>query len=105
MLQDALVKHLKSDDPITPLPVAPPPAQFMDSNHYDKVSMHADDQSLGTLPRRRNLIGQKWERRHKTASQEVHREVMEMHIFPVAAEPRSLGGGEPVFEGNHRYRK
>ncbi len=50
MLQDALVKHLKSDDPITPLPVAPPPAQFMDSNHYDKVSMHADDQSLGTLP-------------------------------------------------------
>ncbi|XP_051980518.1 uncharacterized protein LOC127641512 [Xyrauchen texanus] len=46
MLQDALVKHLKSDDPITPLPVAPPPAQFMDSDHYDK----RDDQSLGTLP-------------------------------------------------------
>ncbi|KAG1957554.1 tight junction-associated protein [Pimephales promelas] len=50
MLQDALVKHLKSDDPITPLPVAPPPAQFMDSDRYDKVSMHGDDQSLGTLP-------------------------------------------------------
>ncbi|KAK2911314.1 hypothetical protein Q8A67_003447 [Cirrhinus molitorella] len=50
MLQDALVKHLKSDDPITPLPVAPPPAPFMDSDHYDKVSMHVDDQSLGTLP-------------------------------------------------------
>ncbi|ROL44356.1 Tight junction-associated protein 1 [Anabarilius grahami] len=50
MLQDALVKHLKSDDPITPLPVAPPPAQFMDSDRYDKVSMHADEQSLGTLP-------------------------------------------------------
>ncbi|XP_056103257.1 uncharacterized protein si:dkey-273o13.3 [Rhinichthys klamathensis goyatoka] len=50
MLQDALVKHLKSDDPMTPLPVAPPPAQFMDSDRYDKVSMHGDDQSLGTLP-------------------------------------------------------
>ncbi|RXN04782.1 LIM domain-containing A-like protein [Labeo rohita] len=50
MLQDALVKHLKSDDPITPHPVAPPPAPFMDSDHYDKVSMQADDQSLGTLP-------------------------------------------------------
>lgn len=50
MLQDALVKHLKSDDPMTPLPVAPPPAQFMDSDRYDKVSMHGDDQPLGTLP-------------------------------------------------------
>ncbi|XP_051965502.1 uncharacterized protein LOC127631425 [Xyrauchen texanus] len=46
MLQEALVKHLKSDDPLTPLPVAPPPAQFIDSGHYDK----GDDQSLGTLP-------------------------------------------------------
>uniref|UniRef100_A0A9J8CIZ3 Uncharacterized protein n=1 Tax=Cyprinus carpio carpio TaxID=630221 RepID=A0A9J8CIZ3_CYPCA len=51
MLQDALEKHLKSDDPIThPLPGATPPAPFMDSELYEKVSMHADDQSLGTLP-------------------------------------------------------
>uniref|UniRef100_A0A8C1UU19 Uncharacterized protein n=1 Tax=Cyprinus carpio TaxID=7962 RepID=A0A8C1UU19_CYPCA len=51
MLQDALEKHLKSDDPIThPLPGTTPPAPFMDSELYEKVSMHADDQSLGTLP-------------------------------------------------------
>ncbi|KAA0716562.1 hypothetical protein E1301_Tti009509 [Triplophysa tibetana] len=50
MLQDALVKHLKSDAPITPLPAAHPPAQFIDNNQYDKVSMTGDDQSLGTLP-------------------------------------------------------
>lgn len=42
---------MQSDDAKTPLPVAPPPAQFMDTDHYDKVSMRADDgQSLGTLP-------------------------------------------------------
>ncbi|XP_026111032.1 probable serine/threonine-protein kinase DDB_G0280133 isoform X2 [Carassius auratus] len=48
MLQDALEKHLKSDDPIThPLPAAAPPAPFMSSDLYERVS---DDQSLGTLP-------------------------------------------------------
>ncbi|KAI4871680.1 hypothetical protein NFI96_031114 [Prochilodus magdalenae] len=52
MLQDALVKHFKSDDPLKPFkpPVAPPPLQFMDSDHYDKDSVTGDEQSLGPLP-------------------------------------------------------
>ncbi|KAL7838404.1 hypothetical protein AOLI_G00268080 [Acnodon oligacanthus] len=52
MLQDALVKHFKSDDPLKPFrpPVAPPPVQFMDSDHYDKGSVTGDEQILGPLP-------------------------------------------------------
>ncbi|KAL6463553.1 hypothetical protein MHYP_G00279440 [Metynnis hypsauchen] len=52
MLQDALVKHFKSDDPLKPFrpPVAPPPVQFMDSDHYDKGSVTGDEQTLGPLP-------------------------------------------------------
>uniref|UniRef100_A0A3B1KAE7 Uncharacterized protein n=1 Tax=Astyanax mexicanus TaxID=7994 RepID=A0A3B1KAE7_ASTMX len=52
MLQEALVKHFKSDDPLKPFkpPVAPPPVQFMDSDHYDKGSVTGDEQLLGTLP-------------------------------------------------------
>ncbi|TRY56768.1 hypothetical protein DNTS_028627 [Danionella cerebrum] len=47
MLQDALVKHLKADESMPPHPIAPPPSQFID--HFDKVSMYADDLPLGTL--------------------------------------------------------
>ncbi|XP_046694533.1 filaggrin [Silurus meridionalis] len=48
MLQEALVKHLKSDDPIKPA-VAPPPFQFMDSDHYTKSSVVGDEESLGPV--------------------------------------------------------
>lgn len=52
MLQEALVKHFKSDDPIKPFKpaVAPPPFQFMDSDHYNNGSVAVDEQSLGPLP-------------------------------------------------------
>ncbi|XP_034156781.2 uncharacterized protein si:dkey-273o13.3 [Pangasianodon hypophthalmus] len=52
MLQEALVKHFKSDDPIKPFKpaVAPPPFQFMDSDHYNKGSVAGDEQSLGPVP-------------------------------------------------------
>lgn len=52
MLQEALVKHLKSDDPIKPFKptVAPPPFQFMDRNHYSNGSVAGDEQSLGPVP-------------------------------------------------------
>ncbi|KAK3527209.1 hypothetical protein QTP86_014631, partial [Hemibagrus guttatus] len=52
MLQEALVKHFKSDDPIKPFKpaVAPPPFQFMDSEHYNKGLAAEDEQSLGPVP-------------------------------------------------------
>ncbi|KAK2816257.1 hypothetical protein Q7C36_022528 [Tachysurus vachellii] len=52
MLQEALVKHFKSDDPIKPFKpaVAPPPFQFMDSEHYTKGSAAEDEQPLGPVP-------------------------------------------------------
>lgn len=52
MLQEALVKHFKSDDPIKPFKpaVAPPPFQFMDSDHYNNISVAGDEQSLGPVP-------------------------------------------------------
>lgn len=52
MLQEALVKHFKSDEPITPFKpaVAPPPFQFMDSDHYNNGAVAGDEQSLGPLP-------------------------------------------------------
>lgn len=52
MLQEALVKHFKSEDPIKPFKpaAAPPPFQFMDSEHYNKGSAAEDEQSLGPVP-------------------------------------------------------
>lgn len=52
MFQEALVNHFKSDDPIKPFKptVAPPPFQFMDSDHYNKGSVAGGEQSLGLVP-------------------------------------------------------
>nr|XP_023659403.1 uncharacterized protein LOC111839574 isoform X2 [Paramormyrops kingsleyae] len=52
VLQEALKKHLQAEEAATRfLPhVAPPPAQFMDSEHFNKPSLTGDAQSLGAVP-------------------------------------------------------
>lgn len=52
MLQETLVQHFKSDDPMKPFKpaVAPPPFQFMDSYNYNNGTVARDEQSLGPLP-------------------------------------------------------
>ncbi|KAE8287948.1 hypothetical protein D5F01_LYC14007 [Larimichthys crocea] len=44
--------HFQSDDGINQvvLPVAPPPAQFMDSHNYGKAKAGGQEQSLGSVP-------------------------------------------------------
>lgn len=45
-------QHFQSDDGINQmiLPIAPPPAQFMDSLNYGKVKAAGQEQSLGSVP-------------------------------------------------------
>lgn len=52
MLREALKKHLQAEEAVTQFlpPVAPPPAQFMDSEHFNKPSLTGDAQSLGAVP-------------------------------------------------------
>ncbi|XP_057207697.1 filaggrin [Triplophysa rosa] len=99
MLQDALVKHLKSDAPITPLPAAHPPAQFMDNDHYEKISMTADDQTLGTLPEEEESdwseMGEEAQNNLPRGSHGIHENASYMQW-----EQR-----QSCWEGTHQYEK